>query len=862
MKSKMLLALIVVVLITGGFWLATSVNQSLHTILKTSGAKKALDFWAAVRAYPAETIPNQGYFEAYQYAKQFMHTTRDSLPETDPWETIGPHNIGGRTNALAFNPQNPNTIYAGSASGGLWRSYTGGVGADAWDYVPTGFPVLGVGGIAIAPNDSNTIYIGTGEVYGYQDAQGGTVIRTTRGSYGIGILKTTDGGDTWSKSLDWTYEQKRGVWTIRINPQNPDVVWAATTEGPYKSTDGGDTWNLMFPAIMAMDLVINPQDPDIVFVGCGNLLSPGRGIYRTTDGGSTWTQLTEGLPTNFGGKIYLSMYPQSPNIVYASIGNGYSSGAGTWLCRTTDNGDTWQTMSTLDYATYQGWFAHIVAVSPVDPTLVITGGVDLYKSTNSGSNLQRKSYWNAWYFGVVPPGGPEGPPNYSHADHHTVAWHPTDPNIVYFGNDGGVFRSLDAGETFEGCNGGYQSTQFYNGFSCSYLQADLALGGMQDNATAIYEGTVAWRRVIGGDGCWTGISSQNDLHMYGSYQGLSMQKSTNGGYGWNSIQPPSSGTTAFVAPFVVAVDNPQVIYAGRSYIYKSLNGGWNWSTMNFNQQLDGRPALSMAVSPTNNDVVYVGTAPVPNDPHIFRTSNGGANFVDITPTTMPDRYPMDIAIDPTNDDVAYVVFGGFGSAHVMKTTDGGQSWVDMTNNLPDVPTIAITVDPLYPNHVYLGNDLGVFASTNGGGTWTPWMDGLPDAVMAMDLTISQPARLLRVATHGNGVFERALFDEPLAVDDDEFTVTAFTLAQNYPNPFNPSTTIAYRLTQATPVQLTVYNMAGQVVRTLVDAEQEAGAYETTWDGTNMHGEMVSSGTYLYRLEADGFVETKRMTFLK
>jgi hypothetical protein len=295
--------------------------------VRTSGAMEALDFWSTSRAYPNRVIPDVGHYAAFEHSQQYLQGEVDHPASVEPWRPIGPHNIGGRTISIAFNPLNPNTVYAGSAGGGLWRSYAGGVGIDAWDYVSTGFPVLGVNSIAVAPNDSNIIYIGTGEVYGYQNSIGGLTIRTTRGSYGIGILKTTDAGLTWSKSLDWAYNQTRGVQAIRINPLNPNAVWAATTEGTYKSLDAGLTWTQVHNVIMANDLAINPLDTNIVFAACGNLGSLGHGIYRTTDGGATWLQLTAGLPATFGGKAQLAIYQSSPNMIFASIGNGSSSGA-------------------------------------------------------------------------------------------------------------------------------------------------------------------------------------------------------------------------------------------------------------------------------------------------------------------------------------------------------------------------------------------------------------------------------------------------------------------------------------------------------------------------------------------------------
>jgi hypothetical protein len=249
-----------------------------------SGAMQSLDFWTAQRAYPNKSIPGDAYYKAYKYALEKLSRKNINSPA---WIEMGPQNMGGRTLAVSINPLNPNTIYAGSASGGLWRSYSGGIGAKAWSYIPTGFPVLSVGAIAINPSDTNVIYIGTGEVYGYQDAIGGLNIRTTRGSYGIGLLKSTDNGNTWVKSIDWSYNQTRGVQVIKLDPVNPSIIYAGTSEGIYKSTDAGASWNQMHTVLMTTDILINHQNTQLILAACGNLSSPGAGIYRSTNGGST-----------------------------------------------------------------------------------------------------------------------------------------------------------------------------------------------------------------------------------------------------------------------------------------------------------------------------------------------------------------------------------------------------------------------------------------------------------------------------------------------------------------------------------------------------------------------------------------------
>jgi len=832
-----------------------------------SGAERALSLWAKQRAYPATGLPARGMTDAFALAKGALAEDRTKSGTAAPWQSLGPHNIGGRTLAVALNPQNPNTVYAGSASGGLWRSYTGGVGAAAWDRVATGFPVLGVSCIAIDPSDSNVMYIGTGEVYNYADTQGGIAERFTRGSYGLGILRTADGGQTWSHSLDWSYQQQRGIWAIKINPLNPNTVWAGTTEGTYKSLDSGLSWAQVDTTIMVTDLVLDPSDTNRVFIACGNFASPGLGLYRTADGGNSWQKLRHSnLRTHWAGKAQLAVCPASPGLIFASIGNGDVGNNWTRLLRSTDWGDTWQIRSMTDYASYQGWFAHDVAVDPTNPSQVITAGIDIYRSTTGGTLLAKRTDWSLWYFGQVPPGGPEGPASYSHADHHDIVFHPTDPNIIYFANDGGIFRSTDGGDSFEGCNGGYQTQQFYAGFSSNQGGATFSVGGMQDNASALYTGDVAWYRTIGGDGSWTAIDPTNPDILYGSAQFLYILKSTDGGVNWDPIVDSGFfdlvGDPGFIAPFALGHDDAsaQTIYAGGTRIAVSQDGGMSWFGANSGQALDGNPALALEVSPRDPNVVYVTTAPVQFRAGVFRTDDGD-QFVNVT-DNLPDRYPVGLAIDPTNDRTVYIALSGFGTSHVFRSTTGGGNWEDIGAGLPDVPTSAVVVDPLHPDTIYIGNDIGVFYTTNGGFDWSAYNSGLPEAVIAMDLNIVATERKLRVATYGSGVFERGLVGEASAVAD-LVPDAKVRLAQNQPNPFNPSTTIVYELAAPAAVRLEIFDVSGRRIATLRDGEVETrGRHAAQWSGRDDRGLAMPSGTYFYRLRAGDHHQTRKMALLR
>ena len=857
-KTIIIFALLIIVIVATLFFFNSNIKTKPK---KTSGALQAMQFWTERRAYPNDDILSDAYFRAYNLSNASLKKINSNYQ----WQEIGPHNIGGRTLDVEFNPFNPNTIFAAAASGGIWRSYTAGIGVKAWERIETGYPVLGVSSISISPADSNIILIGTGEVYNYKQALGGEVIRTTRGSYGIGILRTTNYGLTWTKVLDWSYNQQRGVNDVQFDQNDPSIAWAATTEGIFRSSDGGQTWDMVNNTIMAFDIAIHPDSSNIIFATFGNFSTPGHGIYKTTDHGATWQKLTNGLPSTFGGKAVLSIHLSNPQIIYASIGNGSTSGAGTWLCKSTNGGNSWTVVNTTDYATYQGWFAHWVGVHPLNQNIVIAGGVDVWKSNDAGTTLVKKSDWAAWYFGQTPVGGPEGPPNYVHADQHSITFHPENPDIIYLGTDGGVFRSTDCGETFQGCNGSYQSTQFYNGFSSADNNINLAIGGMQDNATAIYQGTPAWYRVIGGDGCQTAINQTNPNIMYGTSQYLNIYRSTNQGVSWSGIGPSGKDNPAFVAPFIVCRSNPDVIYAGSRKLHKSTNSGSNWSAMNGNVTLDGNEILSIGVSATSTDTLYVATAPISSRAKVFRSTNGGTTFTNIT-GNLPDRYPDDIAVDPTNSKIVYIVFSGFGTSHLFKSTNGGDTWLDIGSQLPDVPSSAIAINPDNPNQLFFGNDIGVYFSPDAGNNWFSVSNGLPYGCLVIDINIPKGKDVVRVITHGNGVYQASLSQIISGIDGNDFTAETFYLEQNYPNPFNPVTNIRYTIPnlmlnssedKRKIVTLKIFDITGKEISTLVNEFQTAGTYEVKFNAENL-----PSGVYFYQLKAGNYSETKKMVLIR
>jgi len=832
-----------------------------------SGAGIAMDDFHRARAYPNRTIDHSKFEKVFQQHQLKKSASRYANTE-DVWEAIGPKNFGGRMIGLAFNPQNPNTIYGGSATGGLWRTHTSGIGATAWEYIPTGFPVLGVMAIAINPTDSNEIYIGTGEVYYYQNVGVGIGDRTSRGTYGIGILKSTDNGTSWAKVLDWDFGDLKGVNDLLINPENPNSVWAATSEGLFVSYDAGENWTLKVDALNATDIVMHPTDTNKILVACGNFASENHGIYRSLSGGNTFTKMndalgTNGLPTTWSGKVMMDYQQNEPYTLLASIGDTFETEG---LYVSTNNGGTWEALDlvcdqstgcdpgVVDYARYQGWFSHDVAIHPNNADEIVVVGVEAWKSFDGGETLDKASDWWAWDFSATPIGGPEGPPNYCHADIHRVMYHPTNTNEVYYATDGGLFVSQDGGLTFEGRNGNLQTQQFYADFSNSAQDSLFALGGLQDNSTTIYEGNLAWRREIGGDGLSTAIDPNNDNIVFGSSQYLNIRKSTNKAQSFSGAGVPESGLpTAFAGPYAMCQSNTSVMYAGRSKVFRSNNAGGSWSQSS--EVLDGNPVLRIAIAHNNCDVVYACTAPTENDEiNLFKSTDGGQTFDNVT-GNLPERFILDIVVHPENDDWVYVALGGYDTQHIFKSEDGAQTWQTISEGLPDLPVNSIVIDTVGDNHIYIGNDIGVYASDDDGGTWNAFDTGLPDAVLAMDVSISPLDRRLRVATHGSGVYQRPLIEyvEPMDTMPEDTMIVAVLddtiLDWNiYPNPVSDVLTIDLNNNKVDAVRL--YNINGQLVK--------SKTVESNFGKVEMDVSDLPAGQYQLIVEMDGTIEQKKV----
>jgi photosystem II stability/assembly factor-like uncharacterized protein len=720
--------------------------------IKRTGAWESMQFINTSRAFPEQDIPAGAYTLAYEFYKANF-SSRDHRTSSPPsnWQNLGPDNIGGRTLSMAFHPNDTSIIWLGSASGGLWKTTSGGLGFSAWTYIPTGYPVLGISSIAIDPVNPGVMYIGTGETHSHGTAVNGLIERPTRGSVGIGILKSIDGGGSWFPSLDWQYQQVRGVWDIQINPLNPNVIYAATTEGIYKTNDAGANWTRVLNELMVMDILLDPVDTNYVYAGVGNVDSPNPGIYKSSNSGTGWTRINAGLPpaTNTG-RITLAMNKQNHNSLIALVADLYST-VGIYTSR--DNGTTWSSISGLtEIVSYQGWYAKGLCMKDDDSSKVLFGGVWLFRSELHGDF-------------------PDLLPNtYDvHPDIHDIVSNPHAPNKIYILTDGGLFRSNDFGDTFFSCTDGYVTSQIYIG-SVSHQNPNIMLAGLQDNNTIRYGGTPFWDPVIGGDGSFNAIDPTNDQIMYGSYQYLNVLKSTDQGFSFTDILNHSASSfggnsVAFIAPFALSNSNTSILYAAGDSLKRSDDQGSSWYVTANSPLNNGNVALCMAISHTEQDSIYIGMAPSQSNPmSILLSGDGGATFTNVT-SGLPNRYPRDIAIDPRDSKIVYAALSGFGSGHLFKSIDAGANWTDISTTLPDIPFHCITHDLLRPDTLFAGCDLGVFVSVDAGLTWDALNPGLPSGVMVFDLVYSPSDQSIIAFTHGNGVWKNNLSSIPVSVPE-------------------------------------------------------------------------------------------------
>lgn len=734
-----------------------SENEAPGTEEKESGADRQLSMWFQSRAYPDPENLDSKYQKAWEQFQSFRSNRAVAGPlpvATANWTGIGPDvSIGGRILCIAIDPSNSSNLWAGSASGGIWKSTNAGA---SWRPVVTNLPLLGVSSILVHPTNPQVLYAGTGEVYRVDTSNVGFNVWKTRGTYGIGIIKSTDGGLTWSQVLTKNSSDMFAIQMLEFDPVNPNTVYACATDGLYRSADQGLTWSKILNKKYVTDVAINPTNTSQMVVGVGNMINSDKGIYRTINGSAaapTWTKITSGLPASFRGFIRLDNVGSTRLV--ASIGRDDVSSQQE-IYMSTNFGTSWIAKSSSHHCQYQYWFAHDVAINPSNLNQFVMGGVPLYRYTSSSTTAASGTRTSIG--------------TNVHSDIHDVEFDPRNSSIIYVASDGGIYKSINGGSSFASANTGLAATQFYASFSTHPTNPNLYIGGLQDNGVVRYNGT-SWSTAFGGDGGPTAISPNGNT-VFASNDARKVNRSTTGITGGfatvlSSWAFSADDRTAFMAPIAVSKSNPMFVYVASDNIHRSTDGGATWTNNSYSTATSyierrNKTGIALAVSPTNPSKVYVSTSPfAQNTTNDYIIVNPPANvFKTTTPATvpyssvrsnLPDRFVMDFAISPTNDDSVFIAVGGFGTTHIWATGNGGTSWTEIGAGLPDVPFNAVLLDPVDPNILYAGCDFGVFVSPDRGATWLDFNTGFWDATLVMDLQADASNRIV-AATHGKGVF--------------------------------------------------------------------------------------------------------------
>ena len=684
-------------------------------------------------------------------------------------QTPGGLSVSGQIFEIAANPNNTSQLYAATGGGGVWASSNGGAN---WSPLTDSQSTLFTGAIAVAPSNPSVIYAGTGNP---------TSIGGSHNYTGQGILKSTDGGATWSLVGNSTFNRE-AISRIVVSPTDPNTLYAAVSiagvngsttlaTGIYKSTNGGSTWTNTTTAISPSDsfktdsftdLVIDPTNAQTLYCAVGNFVGdPANGVYKTTDGGATWSAAGSFLMGNVNGwtRLAISYNLRPASTIYAAVagvGLGVPGSAGLGnllhLFRSSDNGAHWSTLSnTPDYLMGAGEYSSALAVSPTDPNTVYAAGFSgtnsVIRSTNGGTS------WTNIASGT----GGAGP----HQFHHGLLVDSTGDLID--ADDGGAFRYDPPTNTWTSLNATLNITQI-NNIALDPTNINTVWAGAQDNGTDLFSGSLSWTQTRQNNGGVVMVDPSSPSTVYHEFSFASgfIERSDNGGTTWagKASGISTSDSANQFPPMAMDPSTPSRLIVGTNRVYLSTNHGDNWtaiSTTNINGWTSTAPIDSLAISKTAPNTIYASAGG-----DVFVTTNGGTSWTKIDPVASPSaslEYTS-IAIDPTNSQIAYIVAASFGDitggAHVWKTINGGTNWTSISGNLPNLPVWSIVIDPqgagTADDILYIGTDNGVYRSTNAGTTWTIFGAGLPN-VQVRDLEFNSSLGVLAAGTFGRGVWE-------------------------------------------------------------------------------------------------------------
>lgn len=782
-------------------------------------------------------------------------------------DAITSHGMG-RINCIAFHPTDSATFFVGVAQGGIWKTTNSG---QSWTPLGDQLPIIRISDIAIDPTNTNTMYISVGD-YAYLGVALNTDGRKRHTHYGIGVYKTTDGGNTWNATGLTTTQSNLDQSLIRrviINPSNSQELIAVGISGIWKSTNGGASWVQKNSSII-WDIEKNPMNANTLYASTGfiNTLKVGdAGIIKSTNFGETWTVLATGIPAKNAQRVEIAVSSVDTNYIYA-ITCGLDRGLEGFY-RSTNAGTTWTKRYNSSGTNLLGWDNSIggggqgtydlaIVADGQNKDKVYVGGINMWGTADGGATWDGMSYWLPYYG------------EYLHADQHQFAYHAL-TNSYFVANDGGLYRTFNPvigswanansdpnykwPTKWKFIGSGMQITSFYR-LGLRQRFGDV-IAGAQDNST-FYKNNNNWVNMIGGDGMECALHPTDTNIIYGSAQFGYLVSSFDGGQSFGSMNLGGSENGEWTTPFQLDPNDPSTIYAGFENMWVSPDDGISSTQIsNFPTMSNGVGAVISAFdfSKSNSNYIYVAKRIVhqQNEPmQFFVTKNGGQLWTNRTVGLPDSLYCTYISVDDTDPNIAWACFSGFSAGiKVYKTINAGETWTNISMNLPNIPVnCVINEKGTSKNTVYIGTDIGVYYTYDGLGKWELYSNSLPNVIVT-ELEIHSDSNKIFASTFGRGIWMNDLVDVNVGVSNNPLQKAELNL---YPNKNNGEFKVEFKNIQVEKCNVSVVNILGaEVYKESIHASNGLFSRDYKID--------LLSGVYFFRLSSGKYSKVVKFVVL-
>ncbi len=807
-------------------------------------------------------VPIEHLFEANRQATVYKRAAGGPLA-TEAWQERGPNNVGGRTRALMFDPNDADSkkVWAGGVGGGLW--FTDDITDEDAEWTPVNdfWANIAISAIAYDATDTDVFYVATGEGWFNADA-----IR------GGGIFKSEDGGETWEQLAATTDALFQNIQDLVVHPTTGDVYATTREGGLQRSQDGGETWTKVLGAGVGSsdnrtaDLEIGADGTLYATVG---IFSQGAVYKSSTGDAGDWEEISAnpGFPTTGYFRVDVATAPSDADVLYAVTHDVNTNGSGG-IYRSDDKGETWTEVAEprdadpgvddpsdpdIDFTRGQAWYDLIIEVDPNDPNTLFAGGVDLFKSNTGGTTWEQISHW---YNGFGEP--------YVHADQHAIVFKPGSSDEAVFSHDGGVTYTADATAlqpTWIDRNNGYNVTQFYSGAIHPEEGSNVMLAGAQDNGTQRFstEGIGATLEANGGDGGFTFIDQTQSVIAIASTVFNNFSRSANGGFTFpTTLLNQNSGS------FI----NPADYDDREDILFTNINAS---SLFRVTGVATATPVASTITGSFFATPTHLRVSPFAPDSTstLFVGTAAGRIFKITDAHGTPDVQPLNTNVFGAgsissiefgaDENHLLVTLSNYNTVSVWESTNGGGRWTNREGDLPNMPVRWALFNPNDRTQVIIATEAGVWETTNfnaGSPTWTP-APGFPTTRVDM-LQTRESDNVVMAATHGRGVFTATFQMMPVSAEEDAAVAGTHTLDAAYPNPFADRASFSLRIAQPQNVRVEVFSTLGKHVAILHDGPLAAETPQRfTIDGTGL-----ASGTYLYVVTGERFRDEGRVTLVR